>query len=278
MNNQPIGIFDSGVGGLTVFAAITESLPSESIVYFGDTGRCPYGVRSARVITEYVRQLMGFLEARDCKLIVVACNSASAVAMDAVADMTAVPVIGVIEPGAREAVSVTHSGRIGVIGTCATIRSGSYSEAIHSRLPGATVITQQCPLFVALAEEDWAGHDVTRVIAAKYFERFENDGIDVLVLGCTHYPILKPDIRAVLDPAMQLVDSATSVAREVERVLTSQGLHCGDSHQPEHRFFVSDSPDRFRRVGERFLKRPVGNVQLVNPATLTHSSELRYSS
>jgi len=266
----PIGVFDSGVGGLTVFDALTRRFPGESIVYFGDTGRYPYGVRSAQVISEYARQITVFLEDHNCKMIVVACNSASAVAMDIVAQTASVPTIGVIKPGARAAAAATQSGRIGVIGTEATIRSESYTKAIHEIRPDAHVIGKPCPLFVALAEEGYAGHKVTQMIASEYLQSLYDEKIDTLVLGCTHYPLLEDDIGRALGDTVTLVDSASAVAEAAGEILPLDTTH---STRPEHRFYVSDTPERFRAVGARFLGRPVEQVTVIDPEQLAHPKE-----
>jgi glutamate racemase len=268
MKDRPIGIFDSGVGGLTVLDAIARAYPSEALVYFGDTGRYPYGVRSKQVIVEYSRQIAGFLEQLECKFIVIACNTASSLALNEVSAFASVGVIGVIEPGAVAAVAATRSNRIGVIGTEATVNSGAYTKAIHALLSHAEVIARACPLFVALAEEGYAGKPATRLVAEEYLAPFREDRIDTLVLGCTHYPLLKDDIAAVLGPSVTLVDSATAVAHAVATRLREKNHHRESSRAAQTRYFVSDTPGRFQRVGKRFLGREVEPVEVVDLETL----------
>ncbi|MEW5700718.1 MAG: glutamate racemase [Candidatus Zixiibacteriota bacterium] len=268
MKDRPIGIFDSGVGGLTVFDALSRAYPAEPLVYFGDTGRYPYGVRSKTVIVEFARQITGFLDHLGCKFIVVACNSASALALEEVVAFSTVDVIGVIEPGAADAVAATRNGRIGIIGTEATINSGAYSRALKRLAPDIDVVARPCPLFVALAEEGFAGKPATRLVAEEYLTPFIADGIDTLVLGCTHYPLLKADIAAVLGPSVRLIDSATAVAHAVSARLVSRNHHREAAESPEHRFYVSDTPGRFQMVGRRFLGRDVAPVEVVDLETL----------
>ena len=268
MKDRPIGIFDSGVGGLTVLDAIARAYPSESLVYFGDTGRYPYGVRSKQVIVEYSRQITAFLERQECKFIVIACNTASSLALQEVSEVASVDVIGVIEPGARAAVASTKNKRIGVIGTEATVNSGAYTKAIHAIDPTAQVIALACPLFVALAEEGFAGKDATRLVAQEYLAPFRASGIDTLVLGCTHYPLLQDDIAGVLGTGVLLVDSATAVAHAVAARLRERNHHRESAHAPQTRYFVSDTPARFQRVGRRFLGRDVEPVEVVDLETL----------
>jgi glutamate racemase len=273
MKNRPIGIFDSGVGGLTVFDALARTSPAESLVYFGDTGRYPYGVRSKRVIVEYSRQIAGFLEQQGCKFLVVACNSASSLALDEVRASVSVEVIGVIEPGAAAAVRATRNGHIGVIGTEATIRSGSYTRAIHAIRADIRISAIACPLFVALAEEGFAGKPATRLVAEEYLSGLVDAGVDTLVLGCTHYPLLKSDIAAVMGPQVGLIDSATEVARVVGDRLVSRNHHSERNETADHQFYVSDTPERFASVGKRFLGYQVAPVHLVDMEALQHFGE-----
>jgi glutamate racemase len=268
MKDRPIGIFDSGVGGLTVLDAIARAYPSESLVYFGDTGRYPYGVRSKQVIVEYSRQIAGFLEQQECKFIVIACNTASSLALAEVSGVASVDVIGVIEPGAQAAVRATKSKRVGVIGTEATVNSGAYTKAIHLIDSSVEVIARACPLFVALAEEGYAGKDATRLVAEEYLAPFRADKIDTLVLGCTHYPLLQDDIASVLGSDVTLVDSATTVAHAVAARLRERNHHRESEHAPKTRYYVSDTPARFQRVGKRFLGRDVEPVEVVDLETL----------
>ncbi|MGB8931971.1 MAG: glutamate racemase [Anaeromyxobacteraceae bacterium] len=248
-----IGIFDSGVGGLTVQRAILEALPGVDTVYLGDTARVPYGSKSAETVTQYSLRNSRFLAAQGIDLLVVACNTASAVALPAVREELKIPVFGVVEPGARAAARISHTGRIGVIGTQGTIRSGAYQEAIRRARPSAEVVALACPLFVPLAEEGWTDPDdeIVRGIVGRYLAPLGGAGIDALVLGCTHYPLLKAAIAQEL-PGIALVDSADAIAHDVQvhlgKVPGSGGIH---------RFFVTDLPERFTPVAERFLGRPV---------------------
>jgi glutamate racemase len=247
-----IGIFDSGVGGLTVLHALLEALPAEDLVYFGDTARTPYGTKSPEVVTRYSLENCEFLRDRGVKMLVVACNSSSAVALDAVAARIAVPVVGVIEPGARAALARTRSGRIGVIGTEATIASGAYTRVLRSLRPDVELYTRPCPLLVPLAEEGWTDGAIARGIVETYLQSLARSGIDTLILGCTHYPLLKPLIAEVMGDGVTLVDSAEETAREVGERLQAGGLgRSGTGGRTS--FFVTDVPERFVRIGQRFL-------------------------
>jgi len=270
--NQPIGIFDSGVGGLTVYRALHERLPNERFVYLGDTARVPYGTKSLATVERYAVENSKFLEAHGIKLLVVACNTASALALPAIRKAVHVPVIGVIEPGSRAAVEVARGANIGVIATEATVNSGAYAKAItafrESRGTGTTsgitsqVIERACPLFVSLAEEGWANSDVARLVARDYLADFSQSSIGALVLGCTHYPILRDVIRETVGGEITLIDSGAATAADVESLLENLallhdepiGLYqerqlCDDL---DH-FYVTDAAERFAKVAERFL-------------------------
>ncbi|MBI5092175.1 MAG: glutamate racemase [Candidatus Hydrogenedentes bacterium] len=258
-----IGIFDSGVGGLTVVRQIAERLPAERIVYLGDTARVPYGTKSAETVIRYARACASVLLKRGIKMLVVACNTASAHALAALRDELAIPVLGVIEPGAHQAVQTTKSGRIGVIGTSGTISSGAYQNAIHALNSAAQVFVQPCPLFVPLVEEGWTEGPIPKQIASAYLAGLLEHNIDTLVLGCTHYPLLKNVIGEVAGPRVTLVDSAESVADVVAETLqcmgaTAEGLSSGNT------FLVSDAPESFDRVGGRFLGRGIDKVEWVD--------------
>jgi glutamate racemase len=247
-----IGIFDSGVGGLTVLHALLDVLPREDLVYLGDTGRHPYGIKSAETVTRYSVENVEFLVARGIKLLVVACNTASATALPALQARFPLPIVGVIEPGARAAVARTRNGRIGIIGTEATIASGAYTNAIRGLRADVEIYTRPCPLLVPLAEEGWIDGAIPRGVVETYLATLRKSGIDTLVLGCTHYPLLKPVIAEVMGPTVALVDSAEETARSVAALLEERGLarrQGGGSTS----FFVTDVPDRFIRVGQRFL-------------------------
>lgn len=250
---DPIGVFDSGIGGLTVLREITRLLPNESTIYLGDTARVPYGSKSRETVERYSFEVAGFLLKHNIKMLVAACNTASAFAVASLKEKLDIPVIGVIEPGARAAVSVTKSGKVGVIGTEGTIKSSAYCSAIKAVNPKVSTFTKACPLFVPLVEEGWANEDVTKIIAERYLSGLQGSGIDTLVLGCTHYPLLKETISAVMGDGVKLIDSAEATAEEVMRVLAERGLVSGPSSKARHRFFVTDSPERFLTVGRRFF-------------------------
>ncbi len=261
MLHRAIGIFDSGVGGLTVFKEIMHLLPGEDLLYLGDTARVPYGTKSAATVEQYALEAAAFLADQGVKLLVVACNTASAVALPALRERFQLPVIGVIEPGARRAArSLNH--RIGVIGTEGTINSGRYREAIHALLPDAQVVAVPCPLFVPLAEEGWAEHEVARLTAQEYLQPLIAAQIDTLVLGCTHYPLLRNTLQQVLGPQVQLVDSAEETALRVAELFREQGL-ARPEHGGRRAFFVTDVPTRFERVGRAFLGDVLGPVKQV---------------
>lgn len=260
MTWKSIGIFDSGVGGLTVLREIMQALPQEDTLYFGDTARVPYGTKSPETVTRYAGEIASFLIKRDIKLLVVACNTASAMALPTLKRQLSIPVVGVIEPGARRAVEVTRSGRIGVIGTAGTIRSSAYTRAIKRLMPDAEVLTRACPLFVPLAEEGWIDNQVARLTAQTYLQELKDSAVDTLVLGCTHYPLLKPMIADVMGPDVILVDSAEETARTVAAILADKGLLRPPSEKGNHNYYVSDIPAGFVRVGNRFLGGRLGDV------------------
>jgi len=259
----PIGIFDSGVGGLTVFRAIDRRLPNESLIYLGDTARIPYGVRSASTIERYSLECARFVQSRGVKAIVIACNTASALAANYLRSKCSVPVIGVIRPGSRRAVEQTRSGHIGVIATEATIASGAYERAMLAIRSGIEVTSRACPLFVPLAEEGWLNHPVTFQIAEEYLAELRSVHVDTLVLGCTHYPILRPVIERTLGDQVHYVDSGEAVADTLAAMLEENGLACKTGRPRTEEFFVTDSATRFRRVAESFLGRPIESVETV---------------
>ena len=250
--DDAIGIFDSGVGGLTVLHALLAALPREDLIYLGDTGRYPYGTKSAETVTRYSIENVDFLIAKGVKLLVVACNTASSVALDALAARYPVPVIGVIEPGARAAAARTRNGRVGVIGTEGTIASGAYTAALRALRPGLEIYTRPCPLLVALAEEGWVEGPIPRAVVETYLATLKKSGIDTLVLGCTHYPLLKALIAEAMGERVVLIDSAEETARAVAELLGGQGLE-RQRGAGSASFFVTDVPDRFVRIGQRFL-------------------------
>jgi glutamate racemase len=262
VNAAPLGVFDSGIGGLTVARALFERLPRESVIYYGDTARVPYGPKSPETVRRYSAEILAYLLQRGVKAVVVACNTSTAHALDSLKARAPVPVVGVIEPGARAAVAATKSGAIGVIGTAGTIASGAYERAIKALRPGARVHAQPCPLFVPLAEEGWFDHPAAELIAREYLEPLRKAGVDVLVLGCTHYPLLKPLLARVMGSGVTLVDSAEETAKAVAGELETRGLLAsGGSH--DHLFVVSDDEPHFRKVGARFLGEKLKNVEVV---------------
>jgi glutamate racemase len=251
--HKSIGIFDSGIGGLTVLKEITAKLPRENIIYLGDTARVPYGIRSPETVTRYSFENTNFLLGQEIKMLVVACNTASAISLDAVKKEYPLPVIGVLEPGARAATAATRSRVVGVIGTEATIGSGAYETAIKRLAPDVSVYSLACPLFVPLAEEGWTDNDAAELVAGKYLAPFRAKGIDTLVLGCTHYPLLKSVIAKAVGSSIMLIDSATETAKEVAEVL--QKLKWGRNAETGaiRKFYVTDSPSRFEKIGKGFL-------------------------
>lgn len=252
-NGNPIGVFDSGIGGLTVLREITRLLPCEDTVYLGDTARVPYGSKSKDTVVRYAFEDAAFLLKHGVKLIVVACNTASAYALGRLEAGLKIPVIGVIMPGAQAAAETTKSKKIGVIGTEGTIKSGAYAKAIKQARRGAKTYTCACPLFVPLVEEGWADNAVAVRVAETYLGGIKPVGIDTLVLGCTHYPLLKRTIGKVMGPRVSLIDSAEATAVEVKRVLIEKGLLNAKRTRGRHKFFVTDSPERFIKVGRKFF-------------------------
>lgn len=257
----PVGVFDSGIGGLTVAQEIMHQLPRESLIYFGDTARVPYGPKSRDTVLRYSREIAGYLGTQGVKAIVIACNTATAHALSTLRNELPVPVIGVVEPGARAAVKATRTGHIGVIGTAGTIKSGAYERAIRNLAPDVRITARACPLFVPLVEEGWADHEATRLIAREYLETFAEAGVDTLVLGCTHYPLLKGVVADVLGPAVRLIDSAEETAAETATLL-GDDLAAPEGAVPSHRFVASDDPLQFLQLGQRFLGDAIGGVEI----------------
>ena len=255
----PIGVFDSGVGGLTVFREIARALPREPLVYLGDSARVPYGTKSPATVVRYSLEAANHLLDRGVKMLVVACNTATAAALPVLREKLAIPVIGVVEPGARAAVERT-SGVVGVIATEGTVRSKAYTNAIRALDPDIEVIESAAPLFVPLAEEGWANTHVAREVAEIYLEPLIDAGIDTLVLGCTHYPILRGTIEQVVGESVQIVDSAETTAQVVREALgPSAGVE-----RPVHQFLVTDAEERFRRIAGEFLERDIEHLELVS--------------
>ena len=255
-DSRPIGVFDSGIGGLTAVRELFRALPSESVVYFGDTARLPYGSKSRETVTRFSLEIASFLVRQNVKALLVACNTASSYALDTLTRRLEVPVVGVIQPAARAAVDKSPHGRIGVIGTLGTVASGAYPTAIESLVPGAAVISRACPLFVPLVEEGWIDHPVTRQVAEEYLLELRNGALESLILGCTHYPMLAPMIANLMGPGVTLVDSGAEAARSLALLLRERG-QLAPHGTPEHRFFLSDEPRTFARVAEAFLGGPL---------------------
>ena len=257
--DAPIGVFDSGIGGLTVARELLRQLPGESILYVGDTARVPYGPKSPETVRRYSREIGAFLCEQGVKAVVIACNTATAHALDALREELPVPVVGVVEPGARAAVGASRSRHIGVIGTAGTINSYAYERAIRAMAPDAVITSRACPLFVPLVEEGWTDHEVTRIVAREYLHPLANAGVDTLVLGCTHYPLLKAIVGDVM-ARVRLIDSAEQTAAEVRQLLAERGL-LSVAVRPSHRFVATDAPGQMLRLGQRFLGDAIERVE-----------------
>lgn len=259
--SSPIGIFDSGIGGLTVLKEIFTALPAENTIYLGDTARVPYGIRSPETVTRYSFENTRFLSSRQIKLLVIACNTASSVSLDAVRESFPVPVVGVIEPGAKAAAAATRNRKVGVIGTEATVKSNSYPKAIRSVDSSVEVFSVPCPLFVPIVEEGWTEGMITEMVAERYLADIRAKGIDTLVLGCTHYPLLKAILSKVMGSGVRLIDSAVETAREIRSILLSSSLLNESAGTVRHEFYVTDAPQKFLSVGERFLGRKIAHIE-----------------
>jgi len=261
--SQPIGVFDSGLGGLTVFRQLQILLPHETLVYFGDTARVPYGSKGKATVQKFARQIANYLYEKGVKAIVVACNTASSMALEQLQELFPIPVIGVLVPAARVALQISQTNRIGVIGTTATIASGKFQETLQAQKPAVAVFAQACPLFVPLIEEGWLDTPVTEEIARIYLSPLIAKQIDTLILGCTHYPLIKPVIKRVVGSGIQIVDTALETAREVKTILSTQSLLNPQKDTPSHQFIVSDFPQKFEEIAMRFLGTPLSNVERV---------------
>ena len=259
--HAPIGVFDSGIGGLTVVRELRRQLPAEDILYFGDTARVPYGPKSPETVQRYSREIVSFLLTRGVKAIVVACNTATAHALPLLQAELSVPAIGVVSPGARAAVRAAGPGGIGVIGTTGTVRSGAYERAIAALAPHANVSARACPLFVPFVEEGWTDHPATRLVAEEYLAPFRAEGVGTLVLGCTHYPLLKPLIADVLGSDVALIDSAHETAAETATVLRAAQLSAPVDRRGTAHFVVSDAAEQFARTARHFLGAPLHDVE-----------------
>ena len=262
----PVGVFDSGVGGLTVAREIARQLPNENIVYFGDTARVPYGSKSQNTIIRFSEQIIRFLKTKQVKAIVIACNTASALALDAVRDEFGIPIIGVVIPGARAAVEATKNRKIGVVGTDATVQSGMYTKIIQGMAPDVTVIEKACPLFVPLFEEGFKEHVVTQEVIEYYLESMRSTDIDAMILGCTHYPLLRSKIREYMGEEIQIVNPAYETAMDLKRILHEQDME-NDGATEEHSrysFYVSDAAEKFRRFANTVMPFDVPTTNVVN--------------
>jgi len=260
---KAIGVFDSGVGGLTVVKELIRQLPGEDIIYFGDTARVPYGIKSKETVIRFSIENILFLLKQDVKLICVACNTVSSVALPVIKNHFRVPIVGVITPGAREAVYATKNKRIGVIGTRSTIKSRTYEKEIKQLAPSVKVLAVACPLFVPLVEEGWRKEKVVQDVAKVYLKPLKDARVDTVILGCTHYPLLKPVLKQILGEQTRLIDSAKQVAMEVKEILAQEGM-LNKGRRAKHKFYVSDNPEGFRELAKRFLGKPVHNVVRVN--------------
>ena len=262
-DSRPIGVFDSGLGGLTVANAIKEKLPNENIVYLGDTARVPYGNKSTLLVTGYATQITNFLLGENAKLIVVACNTASALALPALQSEYQVPILGVIIPGSQAAVHATRNNHVGVIGTIATINSNAYTKVLNEIESSIQITAQACPLFVPLVEEGWLNGPVPSEITASYLKSINVAKVDTLILGCTHYPLLKPMIQAHVNDNTVLIDSAETVAKETATILLEKKMSADSSNKGLLKCFVTDSPVQFENIAKRFLGYSLNNVQTV---------------
>ncbi len=265
---RPIGVFDSGIGGLTAVRELFRALPNESIIYFGDTARVPYGNKSKETVTRFSLEIATFLVRQDIKCLVVACNTASSHALETLQRRFEVPVIGVIEPAVEAALAASPRGRIGVIGTLATVGSSAYTALAEARRPGASLLQRACPLFVPLIEEGWLDHAVTRAVADEYLGELRDAGLDSLILGCTHYPLIAPLIADLMGPGVKLVDSGAEAARATATLLAERGqLAAGP---PVHHVYLSDEPRRrsFSRIAQTFLGRELPPVTVVDQTDL----------
>ena len=265
-NAAPVGVFDSGVGGLTVAREIMRQLPNENLVYFGDTARVPYGSKSRDNIIRYSRQIIHFLKTKGVKAIVIACNTASALALDVVREESDIPIIGVVEPGARAALQITQTKKIGVIGTEATVQSAMYGKIIKGLDPTVSVIGKACPLFVPLVEEGFAKYKVTEEIIDYYLASMKESDIDSLILGCTHYPLLRSRIRAYLGDKIQLVNPAYETAMDLKYILKESGMENAgkEGEHATYSFYVSDAADKFKQFANSILPYDIETTQQIN--------------
>lgn len=263
MNKWPIGIFDSGLGGLTLVKEIQKILPGEKIIYFGDTARVPYGTKSKETVTRFSKENVRFLLRFKVKLIVAACNTASSLSLQTLKKSFKIPIIGVIRPGVDKALHITKKGPIGIIGTRSTIKSSAYQKLLKKMSPGIKVSANACPLFVPLVEEGWLNNKNTINVAQEYLKGFKKSRVKALILGCTHYPLLKPAIRKVMGKSVKLIDSAEETARKVKHILDRKALLSSVVKTAAHRYFVSDEPAAFKKIGEKFLGSSIKDIKKI---------------
>ncbi|MDF2519688.1 MAG: murI [Clostridia bacterium] len=264
MDSRPIGVFDSGIGGLTVVKEIMEQLPNESIVYFGDTARVPYGTKSKETVTRYSFQCIRFLLEKKVKAIVIACNTASASSLDSAQQSFDMPIIGVVEPGAISACQVTKANRIGIIGTEGTVSSGAYEKEINVINNDVKILLKACPLFVPIVEEGWQDTEIARLTAREYLEGIKDKGIDALVMACTHYPLLEKTIAEIMGDKIKLVNPAYETAKSLKEMLHQLNIQNKAAKKSTYEYYVSDNPVKFKKVGENFLSKPIPYVEKID--------------
>ncbi len=260
----PIGVFDSGVGGLTILRELLKFLPHESVIYLGDTARVPYGTKSRSTVLKFTTQAIEFFATKGIKMLLIACNTSSSLALPELKDGFDFPIYGVIEPGVREALKVTRTGRIGVIGTRATIASNIYERKLKALNPNLEVFSFPCPLFVPLVEEGWIDDPITYKVAQRYLDNLKKESVDTLILGCTHYPLIKDVIQYVMGKSVALVDSAWAFVYEIKEELKKLNLENNSNNNPRYEFYVSDEPEQFKRLGSFFLGREISSVNRVD--------------
>lgn len=264
MDSRPIGVFDSGIGGLTVVKEIMEQLPNESIVYFGDTARVPYGTKSKETVTRYSFQCIRFLLEKKVKAIVIACNTASASSLDSAQQSFDMPIIGVVEPGAISACQVTKANRIGIIGTEGTVSSGAYEKEINVINNDVKILLKACPLFVPIVEEGWQDTEIARLTAREYLDGIKDKGIDALVMACTHYPLLEKTIAEIMGDKIKLVNPAYETAKSLKEMLHQLNIQNKGTKKSTYEYYVSDNPVKFKKVGENFLSKPIAYVEKID--------------
>lgn len=264
MDNRPIGVFDSGIGGLTVVKEFMEILPNENIVYFGDTARVPYGSKSKETVIKFSIQDVNFLKSQNVKAVVVACNTASAASIDVLKQKYDIPIIGVVEAGAKMAADITKNKKVGIIGTEGTIASGAYSNFIKKLLPDVDIFTKACSLFVPIVEDGWYNTDIAYMVAERYLQDIKRNGVDTLVMGCTHYPLLKKVLQKIMGDDVNLVNPAYQTAYTTKSLLEKNDMLAQEGIKPERRYYVSDNIEKFEHVGTDFLNRKVECAQKIN--------------